>query len=76
MTVDNIVSIQRPREASRMRRLIGPPFSRKFLLDREDIFKQCAERTIKRIEESRALNEGPVEVSMEFRRFTLDVVSM
>lgn len=76
MQVDNIVSIQKSREALRMRRLIGSPFSRKFLLDQEIIFKRCITRAIQNIDQLRVHNKGAVEVSKEFRKYALDVVSI
>ena len=56
-----------------MRRLLGLPFSRKFLLDSEGIFKECVKKFMENIERTQ---EGEsVEVTMEFRRFALNVVT-
>jgi len=74
MKVDNIGSAG-PREALRMRRLIGTPFSRKFLLDQGAIFKRCVKTVIENIERL-TLDGGVVDVSTEFRRYALEVVSI
>ena len=58
-----------------MRRLIGGPFSRKFLFDQVDIFKDCVKRLLDDIERLRGENDERVEVLMEFRKYALDVVS-
>jgi hypothetical protein len=76
MNVDNIVSLPRARDGLRMRRLVGTPFSRKFLFDQEDVFKRCAERALDHIEKLWTSNNGQVEISMEFRKYALEVVSI
>ena len=77
LKVDNLVTIAGPREALRMRRLIGQPFSRKFLLDQGDIFKGCVKTFLDDIERLRVENdEAAVEVLFEYRKYTLDVVSI
>src|SRR5436190_17272390 len=50
LDVENVVSIPGGREALRMRRLMGSPFARKFLLDQEDVFKRCVERVLQNID--------------------------
>jgi hypothetical protein len=75
MEVENIVSLPRAREALKMRRLMGPPFARKFLLDQEEIFKRCVERTINNINELCASGAN-VDVQLEFKKYALDVVSI
>jgi hypothetical protein len=70
MKVDNIGSAG-PKEAIRMRRLIGPPFSRKFLLDQGAIFKGCVKTVLHNIERL-SLDVGVVDVSTQFRRYALE----
>jgi hypothetical protein len=72
---DNLVTIAGPREGLRMRRLIGGPFSRKFLFDQEDIFKGSVMRFLDGLERSRGENDGGVEMLLEYRKYSLDVVS-
>jgi hypothetical protein len=74
LEVENVVSIPRAREALKMRRLMGPPFARKFLLDQENIFKRCVEKVIQRIDQMCESNGG-VDVQLEFKKYALDVVS-
>lgn len=76
LKVDNLVTLPGPREAMRMRRLIGQPFSRKFLLDQEAIFKGCVKSLLDNIERLRGENDVGVEVLFEYRKYTLDVVSI
>ena len=75
MKVDNLASIQNAREGQRMRRLMGPPFARKFLLDQESIFKNCTERMVEKLNRLRVKNGDIVDLVAEFKRFALDVVS-
>ena len=74
MKVDNIVSIQNAREALQMRRLVGPPFSRKFLLDQDFIFKRYVKKVIETIEHCRLNGDGNVDILKEFKQFALNVV--
>jgi len=73
LDVENLVTLPGPREALRMRRLIGAPFSRKFLLDQRSIFMGCVQTLLESIDKS---SDDGVEVHMEFRKYTLDVVSI
>lgn len=73
---DNLVSIQNAREGLRMRRLMGPPFARKFLLDQENIFKDCTKRMIDGVNRLRVMNDNLVDMAIEFKKYTLDVMSM
>ena len=75
LKVDNLVTIPGPREGLRMRRLIGGPFSRKFLFDQEDIFKGSVKRFLDGLERSRGENDGGVEMLLGYRKYSLDVVS-
>jgi len=76
LKADNIVSLPGPREALRMRRLIGQPFSRKFVLDQGDIFKACVKRLLDSLSEKlHGDGSAGVEILLEYRKYTLDVVS-
>ena len=75
LKVQNLVSIPGPREGMRMRRLIGGPFSRKFLFDQEYIFKACVKRFLDSIERVRGDSDAGVEVLLEFRKYAIDIVS-
>jgi hypothetical protein len=75
LEVDNLVTIPAPREGLRMRRLIGGPFSRKFLFDQEEIFKGSVKRFLDGLERSRGENDGGVEMLLGYRKYSLDVVS-
>jgi hypothetical protein len=76
LKVDNLVTIPGPREGLRMRRLIGGPFSRKFLFDQEDIFKGSVKRFLGGLERSRGKTDAGVEMLLEYRKYSLDVVSI
>ena len=39
LKVDNVLSVSSAKESQRMRRLVGPPFAKKFLLDQETYFQ-------------------------------------
>jgi hypothetical protein len=75
MKVDNIVSIGGAREALRMRRLMGGPFAKKFLLDQEHIFKQCTKKAIDNLDRLRATNDGKVDVAAQFVKYSFDLLS-
>lgn len=75
MNIDNIVSIQNAREALQMRRMVGTPFSRKFLLDQEFIFKRYVKLLIERIEYCRQ-KDGIVDICKEFKQFAINVVGI
>jgi hypothetical protein len=73
--VENILSMPSVREALRMRRLIGTPFARKFLLDQEYIFKKCTKRMIEKVERMQQ-REGKVDAAKEFMNYSCDLLSM
>jgi cytochrome P450 len=75
LTVDNVLSIQTGKESQRMRRLVGPPFAKKFLLDQEQIFKNCTKTLIMNLEKLRKENNNVVNVSIEFRKYAFDILS-
>lgn len=58
-----------------MRRLIGTPFARKFLLDQEYIFKKCTVRMIEKVERMMQ-REGKVDAAKEFMNYSCDLLSM
>lgn len=73
--VDNILSTCHIRDALRIRRMVGTPFARKFLLDQEDIFKQCTKNMIEKLERVNA-REGKVDVALEFMNYSCDLLSL
>lgn len=72
---DNLFSTTKAREGMRLRRLIGPPFAKKFLLDQEQIFKECTKRAIEKIKRLAERNDNKVEMLIEFKNYAMDVVS-
>ena len=62
------------REALRMRRLIGTPFARKFLLDQEHIFKDCTKKMMRILEEYN-IRDGTVDVANHFMKYSFDLLS-
>jgi len=74
LKVDNVLSVSSAKESQRMRRLVGPPFAKKFLLDQEHIFKDCTKRMIERI---RVLSERDtrVDVLIEYKNYAFDILS-
>ena len=75
LEVDNVLSIQTAKESQRMRRLVGPPFAKKFLLDQEQIFKNCTKTLIMKLERGRKENNNKVDVLLEFRDYAFDILS-
>lgn len=73
--VDNVLSIQTAKESQRMRRLVGPPFAKKFLLDQEQIFKTCTKTLITNLERRRKENDNKVNVFVEFKKYAFDILS-
>ena len=76
MDVDNLVSIANSREGLRMRRLMGPPFARKFLLDPEYLFKECTKRRIEVIKKLTSENDGVIDINRQHKLFALDIISI
>lgn len=75
MRVDNILSTQKAKDAMRIRRLVGTPFAKKFLLDQEYIFKGCTKKMIDILEMTR-IREGNVDVAHHFMKYSFDLLSM
>ena len=75
LKVDNVLSVSSAKESQRMRRLVGPPFAKKFLLDQEHIFKDCTKRMIERI---KVLSEhdSRVDVLVEYKNYAFDILSL
>ena len=73
---DNLFSTTTAREGMRLRRLVGPPFAKRFLQDQEDIFKDCAKRALKKIKQLSELNDNKVEMLIEYKNYAMDVVSI
>ena len=76
MKVDNIVSMASALESRRVRRLMGPPFAKKFLCDQVQIFKDCTERLLAKIEQSRDENNNKVDILDEYKAYALDILSI
>jgi hypothetical protein len=74
MEIDNVLSMPRARDALRLRRLIGTPFAKKFLLDQEHIFKNCAKKMIDNLERLRAKDDNKVDVSFQFMQYSFDLL--
>lgn len=75
MNADNVLSIADARNGLRMRRLVGAPFAKKFLLDQEHLFKDCTKRMIENLERLRASQDGKVDVSPQFKKYAFDIIS-
>jgi hypothetical protein len=75
LNVDNILSATGAREALRMRRLIGTPFAKKFLVDQEYIFKGCTQKMIDNLEVRRVNNGGQIDAVELFMKYSFDVLS-
>lgn len=73
---DNLFSTTNARAGMRLRRLVGPPFAKKFLQDQEQIFKECTKRAIEKIKRLAERNDNKVETLIEFKNYAMDVVSM
>lgn len=76
LKVDNVLSIQTARESQRMRRLVGAPFAKKFLLDQEQLFRDCTQRMIERIDKLRGEQDNKVDVWIEYKNYALDILSI
>jgi len=55
-----------------MRRLVGAPFAKKFLLDQEQLFKDCTKRMLQRIGEK----DSRVDMLEESKKYALDILSL
>jgi hypothetical protein len=75
MTVDNIVSTAEARQALRLRRLIGVPFAKKFLLDQEHLFKESTKKMIETLEQLRESQDGKIDITPQFRKYAFDLIS-
>lgn len=75
MRVDNILSTADARSGLRLRRFVGVPFAKNFLLDQEDIFKQCTKKMIETLDKLREDQDGKVDIALQFKKYVLDVLS-
>ena len=75
LPVNNIMSEPDYAKAARFRRLMGPPFARKFLFDLDEPVKMCTKRMIEKIEELRTSQDGIVELMNEFTHYSFDALS-
>ena len=76
MKVDNIISTSSAEESKRLRRLMGPPFAKKFVVDQGQIFKDSARRFLDQIEKLRIENDNKVDVLHEYKTYALDLISI
>jgi hypothetical protein len=76
LKVDNIVSIADARGALHIRRLVGGPFAKKFLLDQEEIFKHCTKKLIEKLDRLRASQDDNVDVALQFKKYAFDILSL
>lgn len=74
MPVDNIASVIEFRDAMRFRRLMGPPFTKKFIRDQEHLIRVCVQRMMNRLEALRVKNNGIVEAFEQFSEYAFDVL--
>ena len=73
--VDNLVSIPKFKEGMRVRRLMGAPFARKFLLDKEYVFKSCVKRAMDSVDELVRMSDGVVDIHRQHKLYAADVIS-
>ena len=71
---DNVLSTQKAKDAMRVRRLVGTPFAKKFLLDQEEIFKRCTKKMMRVLEEA-SERDGTVDVMNHFMKYSFDLLS-
>lgn len=76
LPVENVLSIQTARENQRMRRLVGPPFAKKFLADQEQIFKDCTKAFIASVEDRRKRQNNIVDILLECKKYAFDIISL
>lgn len=76
LPVDNILSEADAGKAARFRRLMGPPFARKFVFDFDEPAKVCTKRMIDKIEQLRKEQGGVVELFHEFTTYAFDALSL
>ena len=74
MRCDNVLSTQNFKDAMRVRRLIGTPFAKKFLLDQEYIFKNCTRKLMNTLGEY-SVRDGTVDVANHFMKYSFDLIS-
>jgi len=74
--VDNLFSTTKAREGMRLRRLVGPPFAKKFLQEQEEIFKDCAKRMIEKVKVMIGSGHNKVDLLLEYKNYAMDVVSI
>ena len=75
MKVDNVVSIASSQESKRLRRLMGGPFARKFILDQQEIFKRGAKKLLENINQLRLKQNDKVNILLEYKRYAFGILS-
>jgi hypothetical protein len=75
MEVDNIASVRSAQGSKRFRRLMGPPYAKKYLVDNEQVFKDCIKRTLIKLDDLRNKNNNKVNVLHEYKEHAFDVIS-
>jgi hypothetical protein len=72
---DGNIGSLRSREALKVRRLISAPFGRKFLLDQQNLFRECVNENIRRIERLVEDEGEVVDICSVTKLFAFDVLS-
>jgi hypothetical protein len=75
LKAENVASASVARESVPLRRPLGTPFARKFLLDHEAIIKNCVDGTMKALDGVTQGNECVMDMWLEYKKLALDVVS-
>lgn len=75
MPVDNIVSIASAKESKRIRRPMGSPFAKKYLVDQAQVFKDCTKTLFEKINKLRRENNNKVDVLHEYKKHALNILS-
>jgi cytochrome P450 len=64
-----------PQEAIKVRRLISPPFGRKFLQDQQHVFKECVNKALNKITRMSQDGEGVVDFYYIAKLYAFEVIS-
>ena len=76
MKAENVGSSAVARESTRLRRPLGHPLARKFLLDHETVFKHCVNRMMDSLDRVTHGNECSMDMWLEYKKYALDVISI
>jgi hypothetical protein len=64
-----------PKEAVKVRRLISPPFGRKFLQDQQHVFKNCVNKALKKISRM-SEDDGTLDYYYISKLYAFEVISI